>query len=84
MQSGHGIGTIAIHAGQEPQQWNHGAVIPPVCLSTTFYQPYPAQPIKYEYSRSGNPTRECLETALAALEGAKYGETVTRLVHDFG
>ena len=82
MESGYGVGTIAIHSGQEPQQWNHGAVIPPVCLSTTFYQPYPAQPIKYEYSRSGNPTRECLETALAALEGAKYGEIITRLVHD--
>lgn len=75
MASPYGIGTIAIHAGQSPKQWTYGAVIPPVCLSSTFYQPAPAQPIKYEYSRSGNPTRECLETALAALEGAKYGLT---------
>uniref|UniRef100_A0A8C0ENW5 Cystathionine gamma-lyase n=1 Tax=Bubo bubo TaxID=30461 RepID=A0A8C0ENW5_BUBBB len=26
----------------------------------------------YEYSRSGNPTRDCLEKAVAALDGAKY------------
>nr|XP_009935694.1 PREDICTED: cystathionine gamma-lyase [Opisthocomus hoazin] len=26
----------------------------------------------YEYSRSGNPTRNCLEKAVAALDGAKY------------
>ena len=79
MNSSQGIGTTAIHAGQSPKQWTHGAVIPPISLSTTFYQPSPAQPIKYEYSRSGNPTRECLETALAALEGAKYGKRLTIL-----
>ncbi|KGL92429.1 Cystathionine gamma-lyase, partial [Charadrius vociferus] len=26
----------------------------------------------YEYSRSGNPTRDCLEKAVAVLDGAKY------------
>lgn len=26
----------------------------------------------FEYSRSGNPTRNCLEKAVAALDGAKY------------
>uniref|UniRef100_A0A8C4QB08 Cystathionine gamma-lyase n=1 Tax=Eptatretus burgeri TaxID=7764 RepID=A0A8C4QB08_EPTBU len=26
----------------------------------------------YEYSRSGNPTRKCLEEAVAAVDGAKY------------
>lgn len=29
---------------------------------------------QYEYSRSGNPTRDCLEECLASLEEAKYGE----------
>merc|ERR1712045_902849 len=29
----------------------------------------------YEYSRSGNPTRDCLEKCLAALDGAKYAIT---------
>merc|ERR1719412_1776091 len=29
----------------------------------------------YEYSRSGNPTRDCLEKCLAALDGGKYAIT---------
>ncbi|XP_064605172.1 cystathionine gamma-lyase-like isoform X2 [Liolophura sinensis] len=29
----------------------------------------------FEYSRSGNPTRNCLEACIAALEGAKYAIT---------
>lgn len=68
------FGTRAIHAGQSPTQWPHGAVIPPICVSTTFYQPAPAEPLLgYDYSRAGNPTRTCLETCLASLEKAKYG-----------
>lgn len=31
----------------------------------------------FEYGRSGNPTRECLEQALAALENGKHGEWTT-------
>ena len=27
----------------------------------------------WEYSRSGNPTRDCLEQAFAALENGKHG-----------
>jgi len=27
----------------------------------------------YEYSRSGNPTRECFEATIASMEGAKHG-----------
>lgn len=66
------IGTIAVHAGQEPDGVT-GAVIPPLSLSTTFKQTSPGQPIgKYDYSRSGNPTRESFETAIAELEGAKH------------
>ena len=30
----------------------------------------------YEYSRSGNPTRNCLEQCLAKIEGAKHGESI--------
>ncbi|NWI58998.1 CGL lyase, partial [Calyptomena viridis] len=64
--------TSAIHAGQEPEQWRSGAVVPPISLSTTFKQQGPGDHAGYEYSRSGNPTRECLEKAAAALDGAKY------------
>ena len=74
------FGTRAIHAGQEPNQWPHGAVIPPICVSTTFAQPAPGEPLLgYDYSRAGNPTRTCLETCLASLEKAKYGEKLSFL-----
>ncbi|NWY92304.1 CGL lyase, partial [Loxia curvirostra] len=64
--------TDAIHAGQEPEQWRSGAVVPPISLSTTFKQRAPGEHAGYEYIRSGNPTRDCLEKAVAALDGAKY------------
>ncbi|KAG5850078.1 cystathionine gamma-lyase-like isoform X1 [Anguilla rostrata] len=64
--------TDAIHVGQEPEQWNSMAVVPPISLSTTFKQFGPGNHTGFEYSRSGNPTRNCLEKAVAALDGAKY------------
>merc|ERR1711953_1047395 len=67
--------TKALHAGQEPEQWNSMAVVPPISLSTTFKQDGPADFKMYEYSRSGNPTRDCLEKCLAALDGGKYAIT---------
>jgi cystathionine beta-lyase/cystathionine gamma-synthase len=64
--------TLAVHAGYEPDP-THGAVMPPVVMASTFAQPEPGQPLKYDYSRSGNPTRANLEAALAALEGGARG-----------
>ncbi|XP_036378563.1 cystathionine gamma-lyase-like [Megalops cyprinoides] len=64
--------TEAIHVGQEPEQWKSMAVVPPISLSTTFKQYGPGNHAGFEYSRSGNPTRNCLEKAVAALDGAKY------------
>ncbi|NXM81318.1 CGL lyase, partial [Oenanthe oenanthe] len=64
--------TTAIHVGQDPEQWRSGAVVPPITLSTTFKQRAPGEHAGYEYARSGNPTRDCLEKAAAALDGAKY------------
>lgn len=66
------FGTKAVHAGQDPRQWTHRPVIPPISMATTFMQTAPAEHAGYEYSRSGNPTRNCLEKCIAALEGAKY------------
>lgn len=37
------FGTQAIHAGQEPEQWRSGALVPPVSLSTTFKQQAPGE-----------------------------------------
>ncbi|KAJ3599512.1 hypothetical protein NHX12_033472 [Muraenolepis orangiensis] len=64
--------TEAIHVGQEPEQWKSMAVVPPISLSTTFKQYGPGEHAGFEYSRSGNPTRNCLEKAVAAMDGAKY------------
>uniref|UniRef100_A0A8C2JIF9 Cystathionine gamma-lyase n=1 Tax=Cyprinus carpio TaxID=7962 RepID=A0A8C2JIF9_CYPCA len=64
--------TDAIHVGSEPEQWNSRAVVPPISLSTTFKQHGPGKHAGFEYSRSGNPTRNCLERAVAALDGAQY------------
>lgn len=65
------LDTLAIHGGQEPEPI-HGAVMPSITLSTTFAQPEPGKPLRFDYSRSGNPTRETLEACLAALEGGKF------------
>ncbi|XP_018011350.1 cystathionine gamma-lyase [Hyalella azteca] len=65
--------TRAIHVGCEPEKWNSMAVVPPISLATTFKQDAPAQFKQYEYSRSGNPTRDCLEKCLASLEEAQFG-----------
>jgi cystathionine beta-lyase/cystathionine gamma-synthase len=63
--------TKAIHAGQSPEPLT-GAVVTPIHFSTTFAQDGIGKPRGYEYSRTANPTREALETCLAALENAKY------------
>jgi len=66
------LDTLAIHAGQEPDP-SHAAVMQPIVLSSTFAQAEPGKPKRFEYSRSGNPTREALEACLAALEGGRRG-----------
>lgn len=65
--------TRAIRAGQEPDQWSSGIVIPPIHLGTTFKQDAPGQHRGFEYGRSGNPSRASLEKCLASLDEAKYG-----------
>src|SRR5947209_18683273 len=67
-----GFSTRAIHAGQEPDPTT-GATIVPIYATSTFTQAAPGQHKGFEYSRSGNPTRQALETCLAALEGGERG-----------
>lgn len=62
-----GFSTRAIHAGQEADPAT-GATIVPIYATSTYTQMAPGVHKGYEYSRSGNPTRKALETALAALE----------------
>jgi cystathionine beta-lyase len=65
------LGTLCIHAGQEPDRTS-GAVMTPIVLSSTFAQEGPGKHKGYDYSRAGNPTRTALEGCLAALEGGKH------------
>lgn len=67
-----GIGTRAIHAGQEPDPTN-GAIMTPVYLTSTYIQDKPGEHRGYEYSRTGNPTRTALERCVAALAGGAHG-----------
>lgn len=65
--------TRAIHAGQDPEQVT-GAVVVPIYQTSTFAQDVAGQTkAGYDYSRAGNPTRTALETALASLEGGRFG-----------
>lgn len=66
------LDTLAIHAGQTPDP-ETGAVMPPIHLSSTFAQSGPGEHRGFEYSRTGNPTRNMLERCVAALEAAEHG-----------
>lgn len=66
------LNTLAIHAGVEPDPTT-GAIMTPIYQTSTYVQPAPAQHKGYEYSRTGNPTRQALENNIAALESAQYG-----------
>ena len=47
---------------------HHGAVVPPIHLSSTFAFAGFDQKRRYDYTRSGNPTRDHLADALTTLE----------------
>ncbi|MGE4568373.1 MAG: cystathionine gamma-synthase [Bacteroidales bacterium] len=64
--------TKAIHAGQDPDTTT-GAVTIPIYQTSTYRQEAINQHKGFEYSRTGNPTRQALETCLAALENGRYG-----------
>ena len=67
--------TRAVRAGIDSDTAN-GAVIPPITLSATFRFPSLDETPKYDYTRSGNPTRDALARAIADLEGGA-GAVVT-------
>lgn len=64
--------TRAIHDGQNADPMT-GAVAVPVYQTSTYRQDGIGKPRGYEYSRTGNPTRQALEEALASLESGRYG-----------
>lgn len=67
--------TAAVRAGID-RDTAYGAVTPPIVLSSNFSFAGFAQKREYDYSRSGNPTRDLLAEALAELEGGA-GAVVT-------
>jgi cystathionine gamma-synthase len=69
------IQTRTVRAALETDT-QHGAVVPPIHLTSTFAFSGYGEKREYDYSRSGNPTRDALGRALADLEGGA-GAVVT-------
>lgn len=67
--------TAAVRAAIESDT-QHRAVVPPLHLSSNFAFDGFGQKGQYDYTRSGNPTRDALADALAELEGGA-GAVVT-------
>jgi len=66
------IATQAVRIGLE---WDTrtGAVTVPVYQTATFRHPGLGQSTGYDYTRSGNPTRQALEEGMALLDGGARG-----------
>src|SRR4029078_3631773 len=63
--------TRCVHAGLTPDP-SFGSIIPAIHASSTYVQPAPGEFVgDFDYSRSANPTRAALETALGELEGGR-------------
>jgi cystathionine gamma-lyase len=67
-----GLGTRAIHAGQQPDP-STGAIMTPIYATSTYVQESPGKHKGYEYSRTQNPTRGAYEACVASLEGGRAG-----------
>ncbi|MEZ9200041.1 cystathionine gamma-synthase [Shewanella sp. 10N.286.54.B9] len=61
------LATAAVRQGIESDT-QHGAVVPPIYLSTNYSFDGHKNPRDFDYSRSGNPTRSILGDAIAELE----------------
>jgi cystathionine beta-lyase len=66
------LGTKLIHAGVSPDP-STGAIMTPIFQTSTYVQSAPGQHKGYEYARTQNPTRDALQSALAAIENGKFG-----------
>ena len=62
--------TAAVRAGIDTDP-AHGAVVPPIYLSSTYSFAAFGERRQYDYGRSGNPTRDALGDALCELEGGE-------------
>ncbi|MBE6024920.1 MAG: PLP-dependent transferase [Cellulosilyticum sp.] len=64
--------TVLIHGGVDGDE-RTGAVNVPIYQTSTYKQVHLGQHKGYEYSRTGNPTREALEKLIAELEHGRFG-----------
>lgn len=64
--------TKAIHSGQKPDNTT-GSVITPIYQTSTYRMDEINVHKGFDYSRSGNPTRQALEECLASIEGGNFG-----------
>ena len=64
--------TDAIHAGHRPDK-AYGAISVPIYQTSNFAFEDVGKTKGFDYSRSGNPTRQVLEDTIAKLEGGKAG-----------
>ena len=62
--------TLAVRASVESDT-QHGAVVPPLYLSSNYAFAGFDEKRQYDYTRSGNPTRDALADALTTLEGGE-------------
>lgn len=65
--------TKTIHGGQDNVDPAYDAVMPPIYQTSTYSQKSPGKHKGFEYSRTGNPTRNFLERSVASIENGKYG-----------
>lgn len=75
MSESHSAATLAVRAALESDT-QHGAVVPPIHLTSTYAFTGFGEKRGYDYTRSGNPTRDALACAIAELEGGA-GAVVT-------
>lgn len=66
------FGTKLLHSGQEIDAQT-GSIQVPIYLATMFHQTDLQNPTEFDYSRSGNPTRQALEDKMAQLENGSRG-----------
>jgi cystathionine gamma-synthase len=75
MNESQSAATRAVRAALESDT-QHGAVVPPIHLTSTYAFTGFGEKRCYDYTRSGNPTRDALADAIASLEGG-VGAVVT-------
>ncbi len=63
--------TLVVHQGTDRDPFT-GAATVPIYQASTYHHP-DGQPGEFDYARSGNPSRQQVEDAVALLEGGTHG-----------